>query len=191
MSKSGLVSFALALALALACTPTSDDVAESETESEAESESESEAESETGGAECYTVSDEGTSVQVINCGFTQPCADAEFVLDNCEVEATYDPAVGACIVEQLAAGNQALHVISDCPGGQFSESWRLQVLGDGTVLYVNNEFLDIGGNGYGTWRALPDAAYFQACQTDTPQGLIDCIDGIRQQECQLGEPTCP
>jgi hypothetical protein len=36
-----------------------------------------------------------------------------------------------------------------------------------------------------------DAAYFQACQTDTPEALLDCLDGILEQECQLGEPSCP
>lgn len=147
---------------------------------------------ETGDGVCYDIRDDVNSVQVINCGLPQPCAEAEFASSpSCEVTATYDPAVGACIVEQLAAGTQAMHSIRDCPGGQFSELWRLQVLGDGTVLYVDNQALDIGGNGRGTWRALPDAAYFQGCQTDTAEALIDCIDGIAEQDCQLGEPSCP
>jgi hypothetical protein len=171
----------LSIILALACTPAGDDVADAETQ----------ATSDTGDATCYEISDEVSSIDVIDCGLTQPCAAAEFTVDPCEVTADYDPAVGACIVEQLAAGTAALHQVNACPGGQFSESWRLQVFGDGTVLYVDNQFLDIGGPGYATWRAMPDAAYFQACQTDTPEALIDCLDGIRQQECQLGEPSCP
>lgn len=178
----------LSITLVLACTPAGDDVADAETQATSETTGDGDGD---GDATCYQISDEGTSVSVINCGFTQPCAEAEFVSNPCEVTADYDPAVGACIVEQLAAGTQALHVVSDCPGGQFSESWRLQVFGDGTVLYVDNQFLDIGGTGYATWRALPDATYFQACQTDTPEALLDCLAGILEQECQLGEPSCP
>lgn len=173
----------LSLTLLIACNNNGDDVATTATETAGDGD---------GDGVCYDIRDDVAGVYVINCGLPQPCADAEFTLSGtCEVSATYDPAVGACIVEQLAAGTQALHVVSDCPGGQFSESWRLQVFGDGTVLYVNNQFLDIGGPGYGTWRAMPDAAYFQDCQTDTPEGLIDCIEGIPQQACQLGEPSCP
>jgi hypothetical protein len=180
----------LSITFALACTPAGDDVADAETQASSETAGDGDGDGD-GDGTCYQISDEVTSVSVINCGFAQPCAEAEFVSSSCEVTADYDPAVGACIVEQLAAGAQALHVVSDCPGGQFSESWRLQVFGDGTVLYVDNQFLDIGGPGYATWRALPDAAYFQACQTDTPEALLDCLDGIREQECQLGEPSCP
>jgi hypothetical protein len=176
----------LSITLALACTPTGDDVADAETQATAETTGDGD-----GDGTCYEISDEVSSINVIDCGLAQPCAEAEFTVDPCEVTADYDPAVGACIVEQLAAGTEALHVVSACPGGQFSESWRLQVFGDGTVLYVDNQFLDIGGPGYATWRALPDAAYFQACQTDTPEALLDCLDGIREQECQLGEPSCP
>lgn len=172
----------LSLALALACTPAGDDVADTQTETSGDGD---------GDAVCYDVIDETNSVGVIDCSFAQPCASAEFVLSNCEVDATYDPAVGACIIDALAAGTQALHDVRDCPGGQFSEAWRLQVFGDGTVLYVNNEALDIGGTGHATWRALPDPTYFQACASDTPEALLDCLDGILEQECQLGEPSCP
>jgi hypothetical protein len=177
------------ITLALACTPAGDDVADAETPATSETTGDGDGDGD-GDGSCYAISNEVTSVSVINCGFPQPCAEAEFA-DICETMVDYDPAVGACIVEQLAAGTQALHVVTDCPGEQFSESWRLQVFGDGTVLYVNNQFLDIGGTGYATWRALPDAAYFQTCQTDTAAALLDCIDGILAEECQLGEPSCP
>jgi hypothetical protein len=176
----------LSITLALACTPSGDDVADAETQATSETAGDGD-----GDGTCYDVSDEVSSINVIDCAFTQPCAEVEFTSDPCEVTADYDPAVGACIVEQLAAGTQALHVVSACPGGQFSESWRLQVFGDGTVLYVDNQYLDIGGPGYANWRALPDATYFQACQTDTPEALLDCLAGILDQECQLGEPECP
>jgi len=176
----------VSIAFVLACTPTGDDAADTETSSVSETNGDGD-----GDGVCYDVFDEEDSVSVIDCGLTEPCASAEFVLSDCEVEATYDPAVGACILEQLAAGTQGQYDIRDCPGGQYSEVWRLQVFGDGTVLYVNNNFVDKGANGRATWRTLPDAAYFQGCQSDTPVALIDCIEGIPEQECQLGEPSCP
>jgi hypothetical protein len=145
-----------------------------------------------GDAVCYSIVDMRKPVKVIDCDLPQPCAMVQFKDDECSPSfPDYNPADGACIVEQLVAGSQAAHSIRDCPGGQYSHSWDVQVFGDGTVLYVRTSFHDTIVTSRATWRAMPDAAYFQACETDTPEQLIECLQGIRAQECQLGEPSCP
>lgn len=74
---------------------------------------------------------------------------------------------------------------------QFSEIWAVQMLGEGTAIWRRSPFQDIGGNGRVTWRALPEPSYFQGCSAATPEALVACIEGITDQECQLGEPVCP
>jgi hypothetical protein len=140
---------------------------------------------------CFSVTDPAPG-EVPDCELPQPCPEVDFITGDCELgDPTYDPAPAICVVEALAAGTQAFHSISDCDGGVITESWRLQVLGDGTVVYSNNRFEDLVSDRRATWRAMPDAAYFNACQTDTAAQFIDCIQGIAQQECQLGVPSCP
>jgi hypothetical protein len=145
-----------------------------------------------GDAVCFSVQDPAPGV-VPDCELPQPCPDVDFVLGaGCESgEPIYDPVPAACVVDELAAGTQADHRITDCDGGIFSESWRLQVLGDGTVIYSHGRYQDLVSERSASWRAMPDAAYFNACVTDTAQQFLDCIEGILNQECQLGEPTCP
>ena len=141
--------------------------------------------------ECYDISDQVSPPSAPNCMLPTPCADAEFVSGDCEVSATYDPAVGQCILDALAAGDPASVRVRDCPGGQFSESWSVQVLGDGTGIWRRANFQDIGGEGRVTWRALPEASYYEDCSAETPDDLVACIVGLVAGECQLGEPVCP
>jgi hypothetical protein len=127
-----------------------------------------------------------------NCGLPQPCATVEFVSDpSCETDATYDPLAAACILDELAAGTLAEHQITDCPGGTATKSWTLQVLGDGSVLWSEVEEQGLMTQLRGSWRELPEPAYFESCQTDTPEQLLDCIEAILEQICHLGDPICP
>ena len=141
--------------------------------------------------ECYDVSNSTNSVDAPVCAFPKPCDEVRYAESaSCEVSATYDPAAGACVVEALRSGEPAELLIRDCPGGQFAERLRLQTFGDGTVLWDEAAFLDIGGDGRATWRALPDAAHFDACSTDTIDALLACLDAILAEACQPGEPSC-
>ncbi|PRQ03808.1 hypothetical protein [Enhygromyxa salina] len=130
-----------------------------------------------------------------NCGFPSCASDVVYVgnPDECEVQADYDPEVGNCLLQALANGQDtaASLGIRDCPGGQFSWTLKLQLFGDGTVLWHEATFADLASDERATWRMLPDAAYLDACSADTIEQLLDCLSGILEQECQLGEPTCP
>ena len=142
--------------------------------------------------ECYDIFDDLTPPLGPDCNLPQPCNVAEFFSDGeCEVSPTYDPNVGQCILDALAAGEAANVEIRDCPGGQFSESWFVQILGDGTAIWRRSESEDFTGNGRVTWRAMPDASVFEACDPATPQQLVACIEAITDEACQLGEPSCP
>ena len=59
------------------------------------------------------------------------------------------------------------------------------------MLYTSSRTLDSPAGGRSTWRALPDAAYFDACDTSDIDGFLACVEGILDQECQRGEPSCP
>lgn len=121
-----------------------------------------------------------------------PCAEVEFATNpgECEVNANYDPMAGACVLQALRIGEPAELRVRDCPGGQFSARTFLQVFGDGTVLWDEAAFQDIGGNGRATWRALPEPSHFEACSADSIEDLQTCLGEILAQECQLGEPSC-
>lgn len=153
--------------------------------------SETAATSETGDGECYDVSNEGMPVDPPTCGLPQPCAEAEWASDTCESAPVYDPAVGACILATLAAGEAAEVRLRDCPGGQFSSWILVQMFGDGTVQWERGTNQDQAGNRRATWRALPEPSYFEACSADTPEALTACLQGLAETTCQLGEPACP
>ena len=129
------------------------------------------------------------------CGLPSPCADVEFVSDpntcNFDPGPSYDPAAAACMIESLLAGEAGVHLGGDCPGGQYSSRYLLVAYGDGTLMWFEAHIQDETTDGRATWRAVPDQAYFDACELGTAAGFVACFQGIAESECQLGQPLCP
>ena len=145
---------------------------------------------------CFEVDiDYGDPPAVPDCALPAPCPGVAFSDDAfmpCYVPpSTFDPTAAACVTDALATGQPGVFTLTNCPGGQYSEIWQIQSLGDGTALWHNWTYEDMGGRGYATWRSLPDPGHFQACTTDTAQDLLDCLSEITSQPCIHGEPTCP
>ena len=103
----------------------------------------------------------------------------------------YDAAAAACVIEALRAGMPGFHHLRDCGGSKYNRETQLQVFDDGTVLSYGQRNTCGQQRSYReTWRTLPDPAYFDACDITTGPGFGECIEGILDQSCVLGVPSC-
>jgi len=189
--------FALAgLPLLPACAKPGDgaDPKESDTSTESGAPSASDTATEDGDDECYNLSSDSLyGFTFRGCELPRPCPTVEYTsgFDTCEVDPVYEPTAAACIIEGLRNDTPGEYGIRDCPGGQYSRSIVLHVLGDGTVLYQFAGHYDIGGPQRETWRSIPADAQLDACSTDSDADFSHCIEAILEEECQTGEPSCP
>ncbi|MCA9716855.1 MAG: hypothetical protein H6713_15490 [Myxococcales bacterium] len=140
---------------------------------------------------CYDhqPADEADLPPPLSCSYAEPCPAVAWA-GACEGD-VYDPAAGACVIASLQDGEQAVHRLVRCVGAPIDE-WSLTVtsLGDGTVVWEEKEYP--AGDVYlrTTWRALPEASYFDGCDAQEFSGLRTCLRGLLEQECQLGAPSC-
>jgi hypothetical protein len=202
----------LTFALALACTPEAgpvvDDEGSSGTETDTSTSStsapgtdsgetdesgETGTEGETGEPACH---DEigGEGPDTLECMLEPPCPSVVFPYKGFECQSpTYDAVAAACVIDALRAGTPGSHFLRDCPLGSksFIET-KLQVFDGGTVLYYEQQHSCGDPSSWReTWRVLPSPAYFDACDITTGAGFGQCIEGILEQPCVLGEPSCP
>jgi hypothetical protein len=190
----------LAYALALACTPedgpaAEDEESSTETGEESSTETGEESSTETGELVCRDESSSytGDVAPPIDCMLESPCPSVVFPYKAFECTSTdYDDVAAACVIDALRAGTPSFHFLRDCPLNKGFFETRLQVFDDGTVLYYELEYTCGEPSGYReTWRTLPDPAYFDACDITTGAGFGACIEGLLDQPCVLGEPSCP
>jgi hypothetical protein len=132
--------------------------------------------------ECFEREHDNGFAPFETCDLDSPCDGVSFNLrgDACG-SATYDPVAAACVRDALATGGAATFSVQDCPGGQYTKTWILQSLGDGTLVWAMNQWDDSTSESRVSWRALPDAAYFSACGVEDAGDFRDCIDGLERQ----------
>ena len=145
---------------------------------------------------CYDLEWSGTTDEELpehyRCEETPtPCSKLH-VVDfgrTCEEgETPYDPAVGACILASLRAGEPGTHIIEkNC--APYVETWTIQVFDD-NVLWEFGELGDFNYWIHETWRKLPEPEYFDACDAGTLESLLACIEGIAEESCAGGSPPC-
>jgi hypothetical protein len=177
-------SLHLTLALALACTP--------ETGPDAQDGGSSAGE--TGELVCHDEDSQiGPRPPSIDCMFEQPCPSVVFPYKAFEcAEPDYDAVAAACVIDALRAGTPGFHDLQDCGGAKYNFQTRLQVFDDGTVLWHWQDNACAEPRAYReTWRVLPDPDYFDGCDITTGIGFGECIDGILDQPCVMGVPSCP
>jgi hypothetical protein len=148
---------------------------------------------ETGDLVCH---DESSDIEVpgpFDCQLAPPCPDVVFPYKAFECDQPdYDAMAAACVIEALRAGTPGFHRLRDCGGSKYNIETRLQVFDDATVLWYQQRNTCAEPSSYReTWRTLPDPAYFDACDITTGAGFGACIEGILDQPCVLGEPSCP
>ncbi|MEZ4426554.1 MAG: hypothetical protein R3A51_02545 [Nannocystaceae bacterium] len=146
---------------------------------------------------CYDLEWQGTTDEELpehyRCEETPaPCPELR-VIDfgrTCEGgETPYDPALGACIVASLRAGEPGTHIIQEnC--APFEEVWTIHVFDDGDALWSFQKLGDFNYRIHETWRKLPEPEYFDACDAGTLESLLACIEGIAEESCASGSPPC-
>lgn len=117
------------------------------------------------------------------CTSPRPCPRVEANTNpECDGLPAYDAAVGACILDSLRAGETATHVITTgcavCP----IQFLTIQVEEQG-ILWDARDLCDLEYSIHETWRSRPPSAYFDACDADTIEGLMECLNGILDQPC--------
>jgi hypothetical protein len=170
-----------------------DETGETETETETETDETGETETETGEPVCH---DESAYrfPEAIDCMLEPLCPSVGYAYQafECVTPDDYDAVAAACVIDALRAGTPALHQMRDCSVGKDNIETQLQVFDDGTVLWYHlRESCGSPSSYRETWRTLPDPAYFDACDITTGAGFGQCIEGILDQACVLGEPSCP
>jgi hypothetical protein len=196
----GARAVGLGFTIALACMPEAGPVAEGEGSSGSETdtntsapETDSGETDETGEPVCHDQSSDSEFPEPIDCELAQPCPSVVFPYEafECSVPA-YDTAAAACTIDALRAGMPGFYRLQDCGGGKYNIETRLQVFDDKTVLaYQRRNSCGAQQEYRETWRTLPDPAYFDACDITTGAGFGECIEGILDQPCVPGEPSCP
>ena len=146
---------------------------------------------------CYDLEWQGTTDEELpehyRCEETPtPCSKLH-VVDfgrTCEEgETPYDPAVGACILASLRAGEPGTHIIQENCAPHVA-TWTIQVFNDGDVLWEYRRLADFNYWIHETWRKLPEPEYFDACDAGTLESLLACIEGIAEESCAGGSPPC-
>lgn len=151
-----------------------------------------------GGDACFDESREiydGTAeLEPLSCGLPSPCPVVRFSTDALGCGApnpSYDAMAGACVVESFRTGTIAAYEFEDCPGGQNSEDTKLLSFGDGTIQWFSRNSYDDGARERLSFRSLPDAEYFEACDASTADGFDACMAGLLDQECLMTPESCP
>lgn len=83
-----------------------------------------------------------------------------------------NPDAATCILEGLAAGTVGSYRIDVEPGQQFSISYRLEVLTDGTVIIRSESQEDKTCFGHENRFERQPASYFEACEVETDEAAI-------------------
>lgn len=153
-----------------------------------------------GGGMCHHVvaapplpDERDTSPFLAQCDLELVCPVAAYGTEDDDLGEVfgYVPAGGECIIEGLAKGTVGSYELMSCEGCRRGGRRRLQVLGDGSVLYHASEWFSLGRLEDQSLRVLPDAAYFETCSAATSEELVACIEGILYGECLPAPLACP
>ena len=139
---------------------------------------------------CYDLEWSGTTEESrpedYRCELPSPCPE---IYDGTGVEPPYDSIGGACILDSLRAGEPGTHMIQEgC--GAYRKTTTIQVFEDGDVLWEVQNLNDFNLDIHETWRVLPEPEYFDGCDAETIDSLLECMNGILDQPCAGGSPPC-
>ncbi|KIG11621.1 Cell surface protein [Enhygromyxa salina] len=134
----------------------------------------------TGEGDCFDVQDDTLGPEPYVCGLDTPC--------DVVVQEGFDPVAAECTLDGIAAGTIGDYSLVK-PAMLGSETWRVQVFGDGNALVTFRSEHDDSFMTHVSARAIPPQAFFDACDASSFTGMTQCINLLFEEACVL-EPTC-
>jgi len=133
----------------------------------------------------------------LDCGGSPVCEVLEVndpTLNDIDGQSPFgflNPDAATCILEGLAAGTVGTYRIDVEPGQQFSISYRLELLTDGTVIIRSESQEDKTCFGHENRFERQPAGYFEACEVETDEAqLFECMLGVGTACVDQGH-VCP
>lgn len=105
---------------------------------------------------------------------------------------TFDnPEAATCILDALRNDVAATHRLS--VRGEYTDSIRLEALGDGTVIWRSTSWEDECYDQIETWAQRRDDAFFEAClAADDDAAQYECLrDAFDPEQCVDAPAVCP